>query len=196
MSKSGANSRAGNRLSEEADTRIERLEAITDADLENLCDATNEAIIDGEGFGWRTPPSRHVLETFWRGVLMVPERTLFVARLDGVIVGSIQLVRPPNNNQAGAFAASVATFFIAPWARGHGLARGLLNESIEVARKQGFRVLDLDVRGDRSAAITLFEGAGFQRWGEKPEYAMVKRAYVHGYYYSLTLNGQQKTSKT
>jgi len=196
MSKSGSKADAGQRLPREADTRIERLEAFSDADLENLCDATSEAIIDGEGFGWLTPPPRHLLEAFWRGVLMVPERTLFVARLDGIIVGSIQFVRPPSNNQAGAFAASLATFFIAPWARGHGLARGLLNESIEAARKQGFRVLDLDVRADRSAAITLFEEAGFERWGEKPEYAMVKRKYLHGYYYSLTLNGKSKSNKT
>ena len=153
MNELGPNRGAEQRRPGDVDTRVERLEAFSDVDLENLCDATCEAVIDGEGFGWVTPPPRHNLEAFWRGVLLVPERALFVARLDGIIVGSIQLVRPPNNNQAGAFAASLATFFIAPWARGHGLARGLLNEAIEVARKKGFRVLDLDVRADRSAAI-------------------------------------------
>lgn len=192
MSKAGT----GQHKPTESDTRIERLEAFDGTDLENLCDATNEAIVDGEGFGWLTPPSRHVLEAFWRGVLLVPERALFVARLDGVIVGSIQLVRPPSNNQAGAFAASLATFFIAPWARGHGLARGLMREAIEAARKHGFKVLDLDVRGDRVAAISLFEEFGFVQWGKKPEYAMVNREYLHGYYYSLTLNGNDKGKST
>lgn len=169
---------------------IEKLEEGDELDIENLCDATNEAIIDGEGFGWLTPPPRHTLEAFWRGVLLMPDRNLYVARMDGVIVGSIQLVKPAANNQAGAFAATLATFFIAPWARGHGLARGLLTEAILAARKQGYRTLDLNVRADRAAAITLFEAAGFERWGEKPQYAMVNRQYVPGYYYSLTLNGE------
>ncbi len=48
---------------------------------------------------------------------------LFVARLDGVIVGAAQLVRPPRNNEAQAFAATLMHAFIAPYARGHGLAR-------------------------------------------------------------------------
>lgn len=174
-------------LPDDPGVRIEKLEEIGANDLENLCDATNEAIIDGEGFGWLAPPPRHILEAYWRGVLLVPERSLFVARMDDAIVGSIQLVKPPVNNQAGAFAASLATFFMAPWARGHGLARGLLREAIEAARKQGFRVLDLDVRADRQAAIALFEAAGFKKWGEKPQYAMVNRQYVPGCYYSLTL---------
>jgi ribosomal protein S18 acetylase RimI-like enzyme len=177
------------RRAAEPETRIERLDEIGEADLENLCDATNEAIIDGEGFGWLAPPPRHMLEAFWRGVLLVPERAVFVARMDSIIVGSIQLVRSPANNQSGAFAASIVTFFIAPWARGHGLARGLLNEAIDLARRQGSRVIDLDVRADRKAAISLFEAAGFERWGEKPKYAMVDRKYVPGYFYSLTLNG-------
>ncbi len=46
--------------------------------------------------------ARDVMETYWRGVLLVPERTLFVGRLDGVIAGSAQLVRPPRNNEAQA----------------------------------------------------------------------------------------------
>ena len=56
-------------------------------------------------------------------MLLVPERELFVARLDGVIVGSAHLVRPPRNNEAQAFAATLMHSFIAPYARGHGLAR-------------------------------------------------------------------------
>lgn len=189
MNDSTTGSGSVRRRAEQPDTRIERLDEIGEADLENLCDATNEAIIDGEGFGWLAPPPRHILEAFWRGVLLVPERTVFVARLDGIIVGSIQLVRPPANNQSGAFAAGITTFFIAPWARGHGLARGLLSEAIDLARRQGSRVLDLDVRADRKAALSLFEAAGFRRWGEKPKYAMVNRQYVPGYFYSMTLDG-------
>ena len=56
-------------------------------DLEDLSQATDEANIDGNGFGWLRPPERHKLETYWRGVLLVPQRRIVVARLDGAIVG-------------------------------------------------------------------------------------------------------------
>ena len=42
------------------------------------------AIIDGGGFGWVNAPGRLALETYFRGVLLVPERELFVARLNGI----------------------------------------------------------------------------------------------------------------
>ncbi len=41
------------------------IEDLSDLDLADLCDATEAAIIDGGGFGWLTPPSRHVLERYW-----------------------------------------------------------------------------------------------------------------------------------
>jgi hypothetical protein len=104
-------------------TSVAALETFAGTDLEDLCDATEAAIGDGGGFGWVEAPPRHVLEAYWRGVLLVPERSLFVARLDGTICGSAQLARPPRNNEAQAFAAQMMSNFIAPWARGHGLAR-------------------------------------------------------------------------
>ena len=97
---------------------VERLTRFTDQDLNALCEATDAAIIDGGGFGWVTPPGRRQMETYFRGVLLVPERDLFVARLNGDIVGSAILVRPPRNNEAQAFAASLMHSYIAPYARG------------------------------------------------------------------------------
>ena len=90
------------------------LEAFDDHDLHALCEATDAAIIDGGGFGWVNPPGRRALETYFRGVLLVPERELFVARLNGDIVGSAILVRPPRNNEAQAFAAHLMHSYIAP----------------------------------------------------------------------------------
>ena len=79
-------------------------------------------------------------------MLLVPERALYLARLDGVIVGSAQLVRPPRNNEAQAFGATLMHAFIAPYARGHGLARLLTQRVEEGARALGYQVLNLDVR--------------------------------------------------
>ena len=103
---------------------VERVTALPDDDLQALCEAADAAIIEGGGFGWVQPPGRGALESYFRGVLLMPERLLFTARLDGIIVGSAQLVRPPRNNEAQAFAASLMHSFVAPYARGHGLATG------------------------------------------------------------------------
>ena len=167
---------------------VGRIEAISDLDLADLCDATEAAIIDGGGFGWLTPPSRRVLESYWKGVLLIPERSLFVARLEGTVIGSAQLVRPPRNNEAQAFAAAITTNFIAPFARGHGLARDITVAVERAARDDGFKFLTLDVRETQTAAIQLYESLGYQRWGTNPNYAVVDGEMNVGHYYAKRLN--------
>lgn len=162
---------------------VERLEEFSDADLNALCEATDAAIIDGGGFGWLNPPGRRALETYFRGVLLVPERELFVARLNGDIVGSAILVRPPRNNEAQSFAANLMHSYIAPYARGHGLARMLTLCVEDRARDLGYHILNLDVRETQTSAIRLYEHLGYHRWGEHPEYALVRGRPVRGYFY-------------
>jgi ribosomal protein S18 acetylase RimI-like enzyme len=162
---------------------VERAEELSDEDLHALCEATHAAIIEGGGFGWVTPPGRQSLETYYRGVVLVPERALFIARLDGVVVGAAQLVRPPRNNEAQAFSAQLMHSFIAPYARGHGMARLLTREVEEAARALGYHVLNLDVRETQTAAIRLYESLGFVRWGVHPSYARVAGKTVRGFYY-------------
>lgn len=170
-------------------TAVERLEAFRGADLHDLCDAADLAVRGGGGFGWVDPPPREVMERYWRGVLAVPGRTLFVGRLDGVVAGSAQLVRPPPNNEAQAFAATLTTFFVAPWARGHGLARRLIEAVEEEARDAGFDVLQLDVRETQTAAIRLYEALGWVLWGTNPVYARVHGRTLQGYYFYKLLRG-------
>ena len=171
----------------EPELLIERLKEFSDDDLHTLCEATDAAILDGGGFGWVTPPGRRALETYFRGVLLVPERELFVARLDGDIVGSAILVRPPRNNEAQAFAANLMHSYIAPYARGHGLARLLTTSVEERARELGYHVLNLDVRETQDAAIRLYESLSFERWGVHPDYAFVRGQPVRGFFYCKRL---------
>jgi ribosomal protein S18 acetylase RimI-like enzyme len=166
---------------------VERLAALEDDDLAQLCDATEPAIREGGGFGWLRVPQRRLLERYWRGVLLVPERELYVARLNDRTVGSAQLLKPAPNNEAGAHAAGMTTSLIAPSARGHGLARGLMKAVEQSARVQGFRLLDLDVRATQTAAIQLYEEAGFKRWATKERHALVNGRYVSGHYYRKLL---------
>ena len=162
---------------------VERAEALDDADLADLCEATDAAIIEGGGFGWVAPQGREALTRHFRGVLLVPACELFIAKLDGVPVGSAQLLRPPRNNEAQSFSAQLTHAYIAPYARGHGLARLLVKRVEERAAALGHRVLNLDVRDTQTTAITLFEAMGYTRWGTHPAYARVRGQTVAGHYY-------------
>ena len=169
-------------------TAIERLTRLEGPDLHDLCDATEAAILDGGGFGWLAPPPREIMESYWKGVLLVPERHLFVARLDHTIAGSAQIVHPARNNEAHRLCGWVTTFFIAPWARGHGLAP-LTVEALEAAALDaGLKVLNLDVRETQERAIQVYEQAGFVRWGTHPRYAFVDGGWLTGYHYYKDLS--------
>ena len=174
---------------------VERLTSIEELDLQDLCNATEAAIHDGNGFGWLKPPRRSVLEAYWKGVVLVPERDLFVGWLDGRIVGSIQLLRPSRHNEAQAHIARLTTFFIAPHARGQGIARAILDQAEERARDEGFQQLELDVRETQMAAIQLYERQGFTRWGERDAYAIVDGQPVKGYFYSKVLDAPKGSRK-
>lgn len=162
---------------------VERVTELSDDDLAALCEAADAAIIEGGGFGWVTPPGRQALERYFRGVLLVPERELFIARLNGTPVGSAQLVRPPRNNEAQAFAATLTHSFIAPYARGHGLARLLTQRVEEGARALGYFALNLDVRETQDAAIRLYKSLGYVLWGTHPVYARVRSQTIVGYFF-------------
>jgi ribosomal protein S18 acetylase RimI-like enzyme len=162
---------------------VERLTAFRNNDLQDLCDAADEGIKAGGGFGWLKPPPRVVMESFWRGILLIPDRMVFVGRLDGVIAGTAQLVRPAKNNEAQTRNAQMTTHFVAPWARGHGLAKAIVVAVEEAARAAGIAVLNLDVRETQGAAIQLYQSLGYVHWGSHPHYAKVDDAWVGGLYF-------------
>ncbi len=165
--------------------RIERFD--DEADLHALAEAATAAVLDGGGFGWIKPPKAAKVEQYYRGVLLVPERELIVGRMDGVIYGAVQLHRPSRNNEAQEFAASIAHHFVAPYARGYGLAKLLLQRAEARARELGFHVLNLDVRATQKGAISLYEALGFIRWGTHPAYARVKGEIIPGHFYHKML---------
>ncbi|HEX3954590.1 MAG TPA: GNAT family N-acetyltransferase [Stellaceae bacterium] len=170
---------------------IERLTQYSGNDLNDICEATESAILEGGGFGWLKAPPRQVLENYWKGVLLVPERRLVVGRLDGVIAGSAQLSRAPRNNEAQAFAGTVTGAFVAPWARSRGIGHGIVTEIEVLARALGLVVLNLDLRDTQRAAIGLYESLGYQRWGTHPCYAQVDGRIVPGHYYAKRLDDDE-----
>ena len=65
---------------------------------------------------------------------------------------------------------TLTSAFVAPWARGHGLGRGIVLEIERLARARlGLVVLNLDLRDTQKAAIRLYESLGYRRWGTHPD---------------------------
>ena len=156
---------------------------LSKVDLQELCDATDEAILAGGGFGWVSPPAKKTLQNYWKGVLLIPERVLIIGKLDNIVAGSVQLIKPAKNNEAQSHSCVLSTFFFASWARGFGLAKAVFQKAESKAREDGFKVITLEVRETQLRAIQLYEQAGFIKFGMNPKAALVNGKYIVGYYY-------------
>ena len=171
------------KFSNEYNVKAEICKSLDKVDLQELCDATEEAIIGGGGFGWISPPSLKMLQNYWKGVLLIPERILILGKLDNVIAGSVQLIKPAKNNEAQLHSCILSTFFFAPWARGFGLAKAVFQKAESKAKQDGFKVMNLEVRETQSRAIQLYEQAGFIKSGVNPKSVFIDGKYIAGYYY-------------
>ena len=163
--------------------KTEIISSINDTDLADLCNITEQAIIAGGGFGWLKVPPIGVLKKYWKGSAVVPSRKLIVGRLDKTIAGTLQLVFSPPNDEARQKNFSIISHFVAPWGRGFGLAKAMINKAESVGLEYGANCAHLDVRETQEAAIKLFESKGYFHWGTNPFYAVVDGKNIKGYYY-------------
>jgi putative acetyltransferase len=105
-----------------------------------------------------------------------PEVTFFVARGDGVAVGTAALV------DRGDGTGELKRMFVTDAARGAGVGRAIL-EAIEAhARGKGMTLVQLETGLPQAAAIALYERAGYrhipafgQYVGDPTSYCMEKR---------------------
>jgi ribosomal protein S18 acetylase RimI-like enzyme len=100
-----------------------------------------------------TPPDAAALES-----MMAGGSTLFVARVDGVIVGCLTLVfyRIPTGLKAW-----IEDVVVEEAARGHGVGEALNLAALDEARRQGAKYVTLTSRPGRSAANRLYQRIGF-----------------------------------
>jgi ribosomal protein S18 acetylase RimI-like enzyme len=87
-----------------------------------------------------------------------PASDVFVARVDGNIVGSLTLVtfRIPTGIRAW-----IEDVVVDETARGHGVGEALNQVAIEAARHKGAVTVDLTSRPSREAANRLYQRIGF-----------------------------------
>jgi ribosomal protein S18 acetylase RimI-like enzyme len=99
------------------------------------------------------PPDASALATIKAG-----GSTMFVARVDGTIVGSLTLVlyRIPTGLKAW-----IEDVVVDEAARGHGVGEALNRAALDEARRRGAKAVSLTSRPSRQAANRLYQRLGF-----------------------------------
>jgi ribosomal protein S18 acetylase RimI-like enzyme len=101
------------------------------------------------------PPGREGLEA----IVGNADAALFVARVDGAVVGSLTLVfyRIPTGSKAW-----IEDVVVDDVARGRGVGEALNRAAVEEARRRGAKDVSLTSRPSREAANRLYRRIGFE----------------------------------
>lgn len=100
---------------------------------------------------------------------LAPGRRVLLAGIeDGVVVGTVQIVRADAEN--GAHRAEIQRLAVRGDRRGSGLGRVLLDAAAERARELGLRVLWLSTHAE-TGSDRFYEAVGWSRLGVLPLYS-------------------------
>ena len=166
---------------------VDTISKLSDVDLADLCNITEQAIQAGGGFGWLRVPTREILNQYWQKIIDDHLNNLIVGRLNGVIAGTLQLSYEAPNIESRKNIAQIKRHFVAPWARGYGLAKSMIDFSEQKAKEENIKSIQLAVRETQDAAIQLFTNKNYKVWGENPFYAFINGSFIKGIYFYKNL---------
>jgi len=147
-------------------------DAALDRELEMLADVLHAVVHTGAGVSFVVPFSIGEARAFWADTVLpgvrARTRRVLVARVDGRIVGTVQidLAVPPNQRHR----AEVLKLLVHPSARRRGIARALMIAIERAAQAEGRTLLTLDT-WTGSAAEILYRSLGYTVVGVIPRYA-------------------------
>lgn len=145
---------------------------VTDAELDQLAAVLVDCVDGGASVSFMSPFSQAEALAFFRKVaasVAGGDTVLLAARLDGRIVGTVQLGldTPPNQPHR----ADIRKLLVHRSVRGHGLGAALMAQAEQQARRCGRWLLVLDtVPGENG--YRLYMRNGWTRAGIIPDYAM------------------------
>ncbi len=174
-------------LKEKINISVDTLKKLSDVDLADLCNITEQAISAGGGFGWIRVPTRNVLNEYWQKTTNHNLSSLIVGRLNGVIAGTLQLSYEAPNIESRKNIAQIKRHFVAPWARGYGLAKSMIDYAEQKAKEDNIKSIQLAIRETQDAAVQLFTSKDYNVWGENPYYAFINGSFVKGIYFYKNL---------
>jgi GNAT superfamily N-acetyltransferase len=147
-------------------------DAATARDVDMLADVLHAVVHGGAGVSFIVPFSRHDARAFWTDAVLPGVRTrrrrMLVARLDGRIVGTVQLDPAWAPNQPHR--AEVLKLLVHPDARRRGIARSLMVALEDLARAGGWSLLTLDTWTGQ-AGEALYRSLGYVTVGAIPRFA-------------------------
>ena len=174
-------------LKEKINISVDTINKLSEVDLADLCNITEQAISAGGGFGWLRVPTRTVLNQYWNKITEDNLTNLIVGRLNGVIAGTLQLTYEEKNVESRKNIAQIKRQFVAPWARGYGLAKSMIDFSEEKAKEDNIKSIQLAIRETQEAAVKLFLSKDYQEWGKNPYYAFINGSFIKGIYFYKNL---------
>lgn len=138
------------------------IRAATRADLR----AVVALFVDDEtgGHGDSLDPSVWpVYEAAWDRVAASPNDTVFVAELDGTIVGTYQLTYVPTIVHRGRLRAMIESVHVLSRLRGQGVGQAMMIHAVETARAAGAGIVQLTSNKRRLDAHRFYERLGFEK---------------------------------
>jgi acetyltransferase len=151
---------------------IERLTApVGDADFAALAGLLCDAVNSGSAVSFLAPLTSEVSEAWWRKTLSEanPRTVFLVARIEGKIIGTVQLHACWAPNQPHR--ADIAKLIVHRRARGRGVGRLLMEEVEKEAMNAGYALLVLDTRRGCEAE-SLYRKLGWTEAGTIPDFAL------------------------
>ena len=145
---------------------------VADGALDQLADVLVDCVEGGASVSFMSPLSHAEALAFFRRVgasVASGDTVLLTARLDGRIVGTVQLGldTPPNQPHR----ADIKKLLVHRSVRGHGVGAALMEQVEEEARRRGRWLLVLDtVPGENGHRLYLREG--WTQTGLVPNYAL------------------------
>jgi ribosomal protein S18 acetylase RimI-like enzyme len=140
--------------------------------IPRLADILIDCVEAGAGVSFMAPLSRDIAEAFWRkqvADVSTGATHLFVAQLDGLIIGAVMLCRAWAPNQPHR--AEVSKLLVHNDFRQQGVATKLMQALEDKARGMKLALITFDaVTG--SDAWRLYQRLGFQVVGDIPGYAL------------------------
>lgn len=136
--------------------------------LTRLLQAT---VSDGASVGFLAPLSETDAAAYWRETFaeLGDTRLLWVAEVDGQVVGTAQLCPSPKAN--GRHRAEIQKLLVHPDYRGRGIAARLMAEAESAARSLGRWLLVLDTESGSVAEI-VYKKLGWVPCGGVPGFAL------------------------
>jgi acetyltransferase len=149
------------------------IELVTKADttsLAQLSELLRDSVEGGASVGFLAPFEPNVADNYWQQTLasVGPELVLWVARIGGRVVGSVQLALSSKAN--GRHRGEVQKLLVLGSCRRQGIARQLMSTLEAYARGAGRTMLVLDTQKG-SAAESLYLQLGWAKAGEIPDFA-------------------------